>query len=293
MSDNGNPQAASEGGAAEGQSQSDPVLGGTTNTAQSTETTQQTQTNDFQTLLSTLPDDIKTAKSLESINNFEDLAKSYVNAQSFIGKKFEDLTPEQLNDVYGKLGRPESPEGYKFENTENDNPELSSWFSEAVFDIGLNQEQAATLREKYNEFVGGLQKEQEGAIENLMADQEKQLKQDFGPAYNERVELANRALSSYGGEELVEALKEAGMQNNPALVKAFAAIGMDMAEGKFVEGEGKGKFGMSSEEATQQIDALRKDEAFMKVFTDPTSSKHKQAIERMENLYKIKTRASA
>lgn len=237
----------------------------------------------------TLPADLKTAKSLASIKSVEDLAKGYVNAQSVIGKRFEDLTPEQLGLYYNKMGRPEKPEGYEIKPPAGADESLTNWFTKTAHDIGLPKEMAGKLFEAY----GGLLNEQSSlaiaAKEVEMENQFKQLKTEFGPAFDERTELANRALTEFGGDELVAALEKAGMQNHPALVKAFAKAGMMLAEGKFVGDNAGGKFGTTSEEAANQIAALRKDPDFMKHYNNQGSSKHKEAVARMEKLYEIKS----
>ena len=120
-------------------------------------------------------------------------------------------------------------------------------------------------------------------------EQASQLKKDFGPAFDERVTLANRALKEFGGDDAVNAIAEAGLQNNPVLVKLLANAGELLAEGSFTSGQQAGKFGMTSEEATQQISKLRSDPEFMKHYTNAGSSSHRNAAAQLEDLYKIKT----
>src|SRR5690606_24938602 len=61
---------------------------------------------------------------------------------------------------------------------------------------------------------------------------EKELREDpeFGGVHFEKnVNLANRALEKYGGEEMIEFLKLAGLTNQPAIVKFCMRVGKEMA----------------------------------------------------------------
>ena len=62
-----------------------------------------------------LPDDIKGNTSLEKFSDVSTLAKSYINAESMIGKDKMvvpgvNTTEDEWNDIYTKLGRPSTPD---------------------------------------------------------------------------------------------------------------------------------------------------------------------------------------
>ena len=290
MTEVDNPEVGSENPGTEGQDQATNLLDGSTQAADTQVAAPQTDTS----WKDALSDDLKSAKSMASINSVEDLAKGFVNAQSVIGRRFEDLTPEQRSQYYSDQGRPQAAEGYELETPEGlqVDPAVSDWYKNAAFERGLDNETASGL---YNDY---LQMEaekvaQEDQLKQIQADNDfKQLKQDFGPAFDERVTLANRALTEFGGDEAVQKLAEAGLSNNPTVVKMLANAGMMLAEGKFTEGSSTGKFGMTSEEATQKINQLRSDPEFMKHYANPASSKHKSAAGQLEDLYKIKVNSA-
>src|SRR4051812_21475757 len=60
------------------------------------------------TWLDTLPDDLKQSKPLQNFKTAEDLAKSYVNLNSLLGKRYQEMSPDELNKVQAILGKPES-----------------------------------------------------------------------------------------------------------------------------------------------------------------------------------------
>lgn len=238
---------------------------------------------------SALPDDLKSAKSLQSINSIEDLVKAHVNAQTLIGKRVDEMTPEQIAAYQQKAGRPETPDGYQLELPEGADESLVGWFKNTAHGLGLPAEQTGKLFAAYNEMVSEQTKNLEIAAQSQAIEDVKSLKREFGPDFDKRSELAVRALEEFGGPELKELVINAGLGNNPILVKAFAKAGAMLAEGKFVEGNSSGKFGLTASEATSKIEALRKDPVFMQSYTNPSSSGYQNALKQMEDLYKIKS----
>ena len=97
-----------------------------------------------------IPEEIRGHKSLEHIQDVGALAKSYVNAQSMIGADKiaipgKHATDEDWGEVYRRLGRPDSPEGYELTNELPEGAEASddllSWFKGAAHDAGLTPQQ--------------------------------------------------------------------------------------------------------------------------------------------------------
>jgi hypothetical protein len=64
-----------------------------------------------------IPEELREHPSLSPIKDVGNLARSYVNAQRLIGSDKIPLpknpTDEDLDNIYSKLGRPETPEGYE------------------------------------------------------------------------------------------------------------------------------------------------------------------------------------
>lgn len=291
MSDIDNPEVEATAAATEGQVQDNLLTGQQTSAETSAENTAQETANDWR---ASLPDDLKSAKSLQSIKSVEDLAKGFVNAQSVIGRRFEDLTPEQVKEYYSTLGTPESPDGYELKAPEGAqvNPELESWYKEKAHEYGIPKESAEKLFNDYIELENSQLGEMQQLSELKAQENIEQLKKDFGPAFDERVTLANRALKEFGGDEAVQAINELGLGSHPTLVKLLANAGETLSEGKFTSGSSTGKFGMTSEEASSQIDTLRRDPEFMKHYADSTSPKNAEARKKLEGLYQIKVNAT-
>ena len=78
-------------------------------------TTDQPQTN----FKDTIPEQYREEKSLENINSMDDLLKGYVHAQKLVGTNKipvpnKHSTDEDWNEVFKRLGAPDTPEGYQY-----------------------------------------------------------------------------------------------------------------------------------------------------------------------------------
>ena len=80
-----------------------------------TETEQPKEVN-FKDLI---PENFREEKALDNFNNMEDFVKSYLHAQKLVGADKipvpnKHATEEDWNEVFKKLGAPNSPEDYKY-----------------------------------------------------------------------------------------------------------------------------------------------------------------------------------
>lgn len=93
----------------------------------------------------------------QKIQSYDDLFKSYDNAQSMIGKRVipaDDAPAEQWNEFYKTIGRPESPDGYEFGKVDGlpEGFDLSEFEGQArsiMHEAGLNKQQADKLYQLY------------------------------------------------------------------------------------------------------------------------------------------------
>ena len=116
----------------------------------------------------------------------------------------------------------------------------------------------------------------------------KELKTEFGPAFDERVALAQKAVHEFGGEGLKAALAESGLGNHPELVKAFAKAGMLISEGNLQAAEQSGNFGMTSAEIDNKIASLRSDPNFDKRLRSNEPAIRNVATKELTDLYAMK-----
>lgn len=233
-----------------------------------------------------LSEDTRASKSIESVKSLDDLVKSYEHTKSLVGRKVEDMDPEQISAVYNKLGRPETPEGYEIEAGQNDDADIMDWYKQAAFEAGLPKEGTQSFLNKYKEFeASALEKRAEAAkLQNQVWVDD--IKKELGPAFERDIGLAQRAVREHGGDELAEVLEKAGVSNHPLVVKAFINAGKNLTEDNFISSGHKSGI-MSPAEAREKINTMRADPVTMKHYQDSASPRFKEIRKEFDNLYAV------
>lgn len=217
---------------------------------------------------SIIPEEIRDHKSLSHINDIGALAKSYVHAQSMIGADKvaipgKHATPDDWNEVYNKLGRPEAPDYYDLPQPEGfeADPEMTDWYKQMAHDIGLNPQQAAKLYESYNEFVQNYESNQGVDAEAYVAQVEADLRKEYGQAFEDRLAQGNGVVQQFGNPELMEVQLADGTKlgDNPEFIRLMGEVGNfiqervgeDTLEGVRTSG------GMTPDAAMEKVSELR------------------------------------
>lgn len=224
---------------------------------------------------SSLPEDLRMDPSIANQPSVESMGRSYISAQRMVGLDkiavpTEHSTDEEWTQVYEKLGRPESPEGYELEMNNvpeglEANPQLVDWFKGTAHDIGLTPRQAQQLADRYNVMAGEVeQSPDEVAIAAEAQEQEgiRSLQREYGKAFDSKIDTAKAVLNQYGGEELLGLKLEDGTQlaSNPTLVRTLVNIG-DFMQGKLGEdtlrGAPTGGNAMTPQDAQRELNTIQ------------------------------------
>ena len=244
-----------------------------------------------------LPEDIRNDPSLADIKDVGAMAKSYINGQKLIGKNRislpgEGATDEEWSAFHSQLGRPEKSNLYDFgerpalpDGLEYDEG-FETAYKDLAFKAGLTSQQAKAIFDGYHEYI---QTKSSSEGENAAAQSAEwvnSLKKEFGKAYDERVELASRAVDTYGDGQLKEWLEQSGMGNNPMMVKLFAKIGEGIAEGRSDSAQQRG-FIMTPDQAKQEIARYNRDQTFMSAYQNGDNPGHGEAVNKMNSLFKL------
>ena len=201
-------------------------------------------TVDFKSLI---PESFKEEKSLENFNNMEDLLKSYLHAQKMVGadkipvpNKF--ATDEDWKEVFSRLGAPKSPEDYKYSFKDDEvDPNQLKTFNETAHKLGLLPKQAEALVKYYNDLNKGQSEQLETQAVEAQQKTEADLKKEFGPQFNKRLDQAKRlAVGTLGEEFLNNTLLKDGSRlgDNIQVIKAFSSLADKLSEDEIVKGEG-------------------------------------------------------
>ena len=238
-----------------------------------------------------LPDDVKTDPSLADIKDVGGLAKSYIHAQKMVGTDkislpTENATPEEMNAFYDRLGRPKE---YEFTKTElpegmEYNEDMEKQMKALMHSAGLTNKQANDLNNGYLKYMSEQFTNQKTADENQKAEWYKTLKTDLGKAFDEQIDLSQRAARELGGEDFLNWLDNTGQGNNPMFVKMFAKVGQMMAEAGAEPGKPQ-SFEMTPDSARQEIARLQRDPNFMEQYTNKETDGHKEAVKKFGRLF--------
>lgn len=243
----------------------------------------------------TLPDEIKSDKSISEMEDVSALAKSYIHAREKATAQGviipgKGASEGEFNEFYTKLGRPPTAAEYELpqdgmpEGFQQDDARLKT-MQEKAFALGITKQQFAGLVRADAEVVEELTKTGQTAQEAQRAEWQSQIKEKLGAAFEQDLNLAKSAVMSFGGEELRTLLNESGLGDHPAMVTAFAAIGRAVAEDEVI-GRGRGvELIPNKAEANKEILTLQADDKFMRSLEKRSDPGHELAVKRWRELH--------
>jgi len=194
-----------------------------------------------------LSDDVKADKSLENIKDINALAKSYIHAQKMVGSDKIPVpnkyaTEDDWNAVYEKLGRPKTADGYKFDLPQDKQVDEVSLkeFSSQAHKLGLLPSQAQGMVKFYNEITAKSLQDADSKALTARETSTKELKQEWGQAFDQKVSQAATLAKSVGATELLDANLADGTKlgDHPVMIKAFAELANKMGEDSIVQASG-------------------------------------------------------
>jgi len=191
-----------------------------------------------------ISEEFRNDPNISKFTELDALAKSYINATRMIGQDKvsipnQNSTDEQWNEVYSKLGRPESPDQYKLESKSEVVPidELSiKNFAETSHQLGLNNKQAQGILDYYKNMMEGTAQQSQIDIETAQAQSEQELRKEWGTSFDDNVKRAGALAKANIGVEVLDMQLKDGTRlgDHPQIIKGFAKIADMMSEDKFV-----------------------------------------------------------
>jgi len=203
-----------------------------------------------------IPEDLRNDPNISKFTELEALAKSYINATRMIGQDKvtvpnNNSTDDQWNEVYNKLGRPESPDKYKLEVKSDvvplDDGAIKS-FAENAHKLGLNNKQAQGILEFYKESMEGSVQQSRVDTETAQANAEAQLRKEWGRAFDDNIKRAGAVAKTNMNPQILDMELKDGTRlgDHPEVIKGFANIANLLSEDKLV--------GTESENVSQGVD---------------------------------------
>ncbi len=253
---------------------------------------------DFQSMLESLPDDLRSNEFLMRHKDFPSFAKSLAHNKAMTGRKGlivpKEGDPQEVFDTYRQgLGVPDSADAYSREG-------LGGAFSDEVvgglLKTALEAGVSSSAWEKLAPAIAGAEVARREAGKAASAENMSALKGEWGEKYDANLDLAARAAEAMYGDSLSDIAKlrlEDGSEvgTNPAWLKALAEIGESVGEG-VLDGNSDGQnAGMSPDEAAAEIRAMWADEDTCKAMTDANHPQHDDVLEKKARLHKIEVGA--
>jgi hypothetical protein len=241
----------------------------TTATAQPilSSTEQPTEPVSGKTWKEAISEEYRSNPNIEKFTELDALAKSYINAVSMIGTDKIPLpgktaTDEQWNEVYNKLGRPESADKYTLELKTDVAPvdeNVIKGFAQNAHKLGLNNKQAQGILEFYKQTLEGSAKEMSVNMESAQAEATNTLRSEWGKSYDENLRKASSVAQTYLEPELLDTQLRDGSRlgDNPKIIKAFANIANLLSEDKIIGTEADNV--LQGREIEKEIEELTSD----------------------------------
>lgn len=237
-------------------------------------------------------------KDLPAIKDYADvnaLVKSHVNLQQKLGSNplkmpKEDAKPEEWNEFYKSLGRPDTIEGYELPEAKlpaglPEDKEFKTAFMQHFHDEGLTKKQANGL---YNKYMAHSAKSFEAYQSKKVLDRQaatQKLQGEWKDKYDNNMVQAQAVIRTFGSPELVQWLEETGNGDEPSFAKLFYNISTTLFEDK-AAGAGPGQMGeIKGEAAVAEKNTLIKDPEFMKAWNDTNHPNHKAAVLKWQDVH--------
>ncbi len=238
----------------------------TTETKPEVTTTTTTTTSSWKESIS---EQYRNDPNIEKFTEIDALAKSYINATKMIGQDkvvipTNNSTEEAWNEVYDKLGRPESAEKYSLDaksKVVSLDENAVKQFAETSHKLGLNNKQAQGLLEFYKQNMEGTAQQAKIDTETAQAQAEQQLRQEWGRDFEAKVKQAGALAKANMDANVLDMTLSNGTRlgDHPEIIRGFAKIAGMMAEDKIVSTESESV--QSNQSIQDEIDTIINDKA--------------------------------
>lgn len=240
-----------------------------------------------------VPKDFRDHPSLKDYKDFGSFVKSHVNLVGLLGREprvpAADAPPDQWTQFFSALGRPDTADKYTLPLPQGEGapeviPEVVDGFKKIAHDAGLTQSQAHKVAEWYfgvlNEQSDSLAAETAALTERT----ERELRREWGQAYDSKVRSAAKVFSEFGGKDLLDWMETSGAGSNSHLIRMAAKFAEAMSEDRLGHSRGA-NFGYTPAEAQKEIGRLELDKDFQKALWDSQHPGHTEAVRRRSELY--------
>lgn len=238
--------------------------------------------------LDSLSPEYREDPSLKGYKTADELAKAHIHAQKMIGADKivvpgKHSTDQDWEQVYAKLGRPESPDKYEFQLDAAHKPEDVKAFKEFAHKSGLLPKQVEALYKFDLQRQQQAKQMQESRYAEIVNRNLDTLKKEWPDnLYQQNLTKADQGMRQFFGDEFVEWTQKCGVNNDPMFIKGMLKIAEAMGEDS-LKGEGGASFGVGAEEIQKKINEILGD--FKHPYYDDGHAAHNDAVKHVQGLY--------
>lgn len=147
----------------------------------------------------------------------------------------KDATPEQWNEFYGKLGRPEKADEYGLVVNDGEDPAFIGEVAGVMHKYGLTKDQALGLQKDLTAGAQARLAQAEtariAALDSKNQAEQAELKTELGDRYDAQFELGKRAARQFAGDQAADIITAIEDKiGYKATMKFFMSVGAGLGE---------------------------------------------------------------
>ena len=264
--------------------------------------------------IDSIPEQYRETPSIRDAGSMEALLQQHVNLEQKMGNSLsfpgDDADDDQLNEfyskvnerapgltriptdddadswkaLYGKLGRPDTADGYTLPEIEYGDGDNKQKLDQGKYGEGFRAK-AHELDLSGKQFTGIMQYFGDETIANMETAKEAHdatmatLKAEWGDATDSRVARVQALVKEQGGDEAANAFGDIG--NNPAVLMMLDKMADALMEESSLPGKGPAGEAATRSAIEDDIATLKNNEAFM----DRKHADHERTVNRVNSLY--------
>lgn len=215
---------------------------------------------------------------------------SYQNLEKLVGHPADKLlrlptdgNPEGMKEIYSKLGCPQTPKEYGFNDdaAKGGNPDFAKWAGENFQSLGLSVKQGQELAGRFEKYAADLQAAQTQAqLDGLKLGAEN-LRKEWGAAHDQNTAVAKRGAAVMGVDKATLDKIESAIGFD-GVMKLFYNMGAKTGEASFHSGA-PGDGALTPAAAAEKINQLKADPGFVKRYTEGDAAA-KQEMQRLHQM---------
>jgi hypothetical protein len=235
-----------------------------------------------------LSPELQAEAMFKTIPDVATLAKNYLNAQKLVGADkipvpSKHATPDDWKTVYQKLGLPVDLKDYTLKEAPTVKGEFVEQFKASAHKAGILPRQAQEVLDWFAEANVNASNKLVADREASYATQIQGLKEEWGTAFNAKINSAKQVIQKFADKDIVEHLEKSGIANDVKLAKFLSKIGESLTESGIVGADPTMAGAKSPAEAKKDISRVQGDRTHP--YHNKSHPSHDAAVKEMQDLF--------